>query len=86
MGYKFNAELHKQSASLEDQTEEAKACQDVDECADNNGDCQQVNLNISKIKFLYISLLFTFLPNYFLWQDLLSDYVPLWLDTALLIT
>ncbi len=43
VGYKFNAELHKQSASLEDQTEETKACQDVDECADNNGDCQHVN-------------------------------------------
>ena len=42
VGYKFNAELHKQSSTLEDQTEETKACQDVDECAENNGDCQQV--------------------------------------------
>ncbi len=48
VGYKFNAELHKQSASLEDQTEETKACQDVDECADNNGDCQQVYLNLKQ--------------------------------------
>ena len=86
MGYKFNAELHKQSASLEDQTEEAKACQDVDECADNNGDCQQVNLNISKKSFYIYFLLFAFLRNCFLWQNLLSDDVPLWLDAAPLIT
>jgi hypothetical protein len=51
VGYKFNAELHKQSASLEDQTEETKACQDVDECADNNGDCQQVHLNLKQLNF-----------------------------------
>ncbi len=41
-GYKYNREKHLSSPS---DPEDAKFCEDVDECAVNNGDCEQVLLS-----------------------------------------
>ena len=43
-GFKFNQTLHKISAEAraDDPNSDAKSCQDVDECLEDNGGCQHV--------------------------------------------